>query len=82
MGWGNCGHAGVSEVLAGESGQRSRGPAGKAVLGWPRVSARGRHELSRRRGTGAWQGHRVWMEIRIPTPHLGHSLGLPAMSAA
>jgi len=57
-------------------------PAGEAALGWQRVSTRLHHELSGRRGTGPWQGHRVWMEIRMPTPHLGHSLGLPAVSTA
>src|ERR1039457_605461 len=57
-------------------------PAGKAALGWPRVSARRHHELSKRSGTGPWHGHRVWIEIRIPTPHFGHSLGLLAMSTA
>src|ERR1039457_5421331 len=54
-------------------------PAGKAAQGWPRVSARRHHQLSKRSGTGPWHGHRVWIEIRIPTPHFGHSLGLLAM---
>jgi hypothetical protein len=63
-------------------GRRVGCPAGMAAREWPRVSLRGCHELSMRRGAGPWQGQRVWMEIRVPTPQRGQSLGLPAMSTA
>ena len=45
------------------------------------VSAGGSHEVSRRKGTGPWQGNRR-MRFRIPMPHCGHKRRLLAVSAA
>ena len=57
-------------------------PAGKAGVEWWRVAAGGHHEVSRRGASGPGQGHRNWMEVRMPMPQLGHRLGLRAVSEA
>ena len=66
----------------GDAGQTGRVPCRGAVLGWPRVWTQGHHELSKGTGTGPWQGHKIRMEIRMPTPHWGHSFGWLARRTA
>jgi hypothetical protein len=73
---------GVLKLPADHAGQRGAVPCRDGSAGGNASFDAGCHELSMRRGTGPWQGHRVWMEIRVPTPHRGQSLGVPARSIA
>ena len=73
---------GVLDLLVAPLSREVVCSAAQAVLGWPRVWTRGHHELSKRTGTGPWQGHKIRMEIRMPTPHWGHSFGWLARRTA
>ncbi len=78
-----CGRVGGSEDGFWEScGGAVVCRAGKAARGWWRVGAGECHEVSRRGTGGPGHGLGNKMEVRMPIPQLGQSLGQRLVSWA